>query len=665
MKVLLSPKIHKYRTYFFALGLTVAVFIVFSNSLGNDFTNWDDDDYVTRNGYIKDLSLSGLKNIFTVYVSSHYHPLTLLSLACDYHIWGYNPGGYIWSNILLHILSSIVLMLLLYKLTHNLVASFLLSLLFAIHPMRVESVVWISERKDVLYVFFYLLALWCYQQFCVGENKKKNYLLTLLFFFVSLLAKASAVTLPLMLLLFDYFNKRRFNIKTAIFEKIPFFILSLIFGLVAIDAQSMESPNIYPFYVHVFLATYALSFYLFKFLAPFYQSAIIPFPEIAAGILPLKYYLSILIIPLLIFIPVYYKKYQRVVVFGILFFMIPLWPILIKFPIGPAFLAERYTYVPHIGLAFITAYFYAAYTRKRNLKHDFKNKFFIVLLLFFVFFAIKTVHRNKVWVNNFTLFSDVVAKNHKVPVAHLNLGNIEFERGHYSNAIPHYTNAINISTNFKRAYLARGLSYYYKTNFERAIEDFSKVLDIDKENTLVMEKRAQSYLNINEPYKAKKDYSWLMEREPQNSSLYNKRGIAYMDMNNNTMALADFNKALALDSTYAVAHFNKALLYEKNEEIEKALLHYTKAVDLAPDMYQAYNARGVLRGQYYEDYEGGYEDFKKALSVNPQMHEALGNMVFINTLLADTAEACRYLLELERLGVNMTSHPLAPYCENK
>ncbi len=136
-------------------------------------------------------------------------------------------------------------------------------------------------------------------------------------------------------------------------------------------------------------------------------------------------------------------------------------------------------------------------------------------------------------------------------------------------------------------------------------------------------------------------------------------------MGKNKMALADFNKALKFDSTNALAHFNKAVLYEGNMEIEKAIIHYTKAISLDNDFYKAYNARGVLKGMHYEDFEGAYEDFDKALAVNPQMHEALGNMVFTNLLLADTAAACSYMQELERLGVDMTAHPLKPYCDSR
>ncbi len=645
--------------------IAIITFAAFANGLNNNFTNWDDDTYVTQNPYIKDLSFEGVKTIFSVYVSAHYHPLTLLSLAVDYSLWGYNSFGYILTNILFHIFNSLLLFVFLRRLSGRLEISFIAVLLFAIHPMRVESVIWISERKDVLYVFFSLLALLSYQKYITNKNPALKLLsISFLFFTAALLSKASAVIVPLLMLLTDFYYRRTALIRIGL-EKTPFFALSLIFGLIAIDAQSGVEPNLWPFPEKLFLASYALNFYLIKFFAPFYQSAIIPFPEKVNQLLPLKYYFSVLLFPALIYLVYKLRSHRRELLFGLLLFIIPLLPILIKFPIGPAFLAERYTYIPHMGLSFLVAYFYNYYRRKSEIKHNLKNPLFGLLIIFMVFLLVKTIDRNAVWRNNTSLFTDIISKNYRVPLAHHNLGNVAFERGHYEQAIPHYSRAIEINAAFHKSYLGRGLSYYQLNKCEEAIDDFTIVLKKDSNNTIVRQSRALCFHKLNKPVEAISDFDKLIEMSPENTSLYNNRGGVYLSVGLYQMALKDFEKAIALDSTHISAYNNKALLYEAVENFAKAADIYTQIIELSPRFYRAYNARGIIMAEHFGELNKAYNDFNKAYEINPLMHEAVGNMLYVNLLKGDTLSACKYWRQLHDQGIDMTAHAIAETCQSE
>ncbi|MDD3877229.1 MAG: tetratricopeptide repeat protein [Bacteroidales bacterium] len=619
--------------------LGVLCFIIFANSLSNDFIKWDDNEYVTENIHIEDLSFPCLKNMFQVYVSCHYHPMTLLSLALDYHFWGYEAKGYILTNIILHLCNTLLAFLIFFKLTKNRKLAFLTALIFSIHPLRVESVVWISERKDVLYMFFYLGAMMVYIHYLDGKFKIKYLLIAFGLFLLSLFSKASAVTLPLVLLAFDFYKERK-DYKHMVVEKVPFFVLSFVFGLLALDAQSSAIPNIFPVYEHLFLATYALAFYLFKFFIPLHLSAITPFPDTINEFLPLKYYLSFFILPFLIVLPYIFRKHFKTLVFGLLIFFIPLLPVLIKFPIGPAYLAERYTYLSHLALSFLLAYCYNIINEKYTLKNNLKNPAFLLIMAFIVFLSFMTIQRNKVWQNNQTLFEDVIEKDTGVAIAHLNLGNTFLESSRYQNAINSYNNAIRLSRDLIEAYEGRGLAFFNSGDFVKAIDDFSVVLLNDSHNIQVLLSRAQSYVNIFQFEKAIVDLDNLLLIAPDNAQALNNRGAVYYNMGRPIKALNDFQRAIEIDSTNPMAFFNRAMLMEQMNNYQQAFNDYSRCIQLNASLYQAHNARGVLRGRYMNDLEGALEDVNAALMLKPEMMEALKNRAYIYFLKGNIDAAC-------------------------
>ena len=601
------------KQYIYIFILIAITALLFSNALGNHFTNWDDDDYVTKNPYIQDLTLRGIQNIFTVFVSSHYHPLTLLSLAVDYSLWGMNATGYIYTNIILHILNVILIFLIFKHIIKRADLAFIMALIFAIHPMKVESVVWIAERKDVLYSFFYLMAVFHYIKYISTKFIKKYYFLTLIFALLSLLAKASAASLPLVLLLFDYYYNRK-NYKTIIIEKLPFLIFSLVFGILAIIAQRTEQPNNPPLLDRIFLFTYAISFYIIKFFAPVYQSPLIEFPEKAGVLLPIKYYVSFLIIPLISFLIYKFKLIRKELIFAFSFFLLSMLLVLIKFPIGPAYLTERYTYLPYIGLAFLIVIIYSKYFEKH-----YKNIALSILIIWFIFLGIKTHFQNQIWRNSVTLWDYVIENTPLTPIAYNNRGDAKYELKDFKGAISDYDKAINIKKQAPGVYSNRGNSKKELGDYKGAISDYNVAIEIN----------------------------------PKYADAHYNRALVKSMNGDAKGALSDFDKAIELNPVYAATYYNRANLKFSLNDLTGALNDYNKAIELNPKEVGAYNNRGAL---YYQlkDYDKAINSFNTAITISPNSSEAYSNRAVLENKLGNKQNACMDWLKAVQLN-----HPSA------
>src|SRR6185436_1427079 len=325
--------------------LTAAFFLPMLN---NGFTNWDDELYVTQNPLLKGPDWEGM---FTRAEASNYHPLTMVSLAFNYIIGGFDPFSYHLVNWLLHILNTGLVFLFVHKISgrKNFVAAFV-AIIFGVHPMHVESVAWISERKDVLYAFFFLLSLLQYWKF-IETNKRSNYIFCLLFFILSLLSKPAAIILPLVLLLLDYWKSGSVN-KKMVIEKIPLFLLSFIFGYITVKVQSADAIaglDVWPLWTRFFFACYTIMIYAVRFIVPYPLSAYHPYPSLDSLGLPV--YLSPLFMIALLGL-LWLKRKDRLFVFSVLFFVANLLLVIQIVSIGLTIVSERYTYIPYIGLAF-------------------------------------------------------------------------------------------------------------------------------------------------------------------------------------------------------------------------------------------------------------------------------------------------------------------------
>ncbi|MEI6900727.1 MAG: hypothetical protein WCL00_12685, partial [Bacteroidota bacterium] len=310
------------RQFFPGIVVMVLTFIVLFPTLKNGFIpTWDDDYFVTGNTLIKDFNFNSVRLMFTTPVAGAYVPLTLMSLAFDYLLFGLNPVGFHFTNLLLHLLCSFLVFYFLHQLGLKPIYAAFGALLFGIHPMHVESFAWVTERKDLLYGLFFLLSLISYLKYLKEQEKGMKFLvLSLVAFILALFSKIQAVTLPLALLLLDYLFKRPFRLKMML-EKIPFFILSLLFGIVGIlmlsNQGALKSNEMTPLFERFIFGFYALGNYLVKFIAPFFLSSFYPVPKAPFSALPILYYLNLLFLPLVVFLVYRNFRQNRVVVFGL------------------------------------------------------------------------------------------------------------------------------------------------------------------------------------------------------------------------------------------------------------------------------------------------------------------------------------------------------------
>ena len=450
--------------------ILITASIVFSPILRNGFTNWDDSTYITKNSDLKDFSLTGIIHICSSFYIQNYHPLTMLSYLMEYHFFGANPLGYHITSLILHLLNCIFVFWLVFLLSESIIVTFIAAMLFAIHPLHVESVAWIAERKDLLYSLFSLAGFIAYIHY-LKKGKRVYYFICLFLFFLSLLSKAMAVTFPLVLFLIDYLFKRKFD-KESFFEKIPFFALAFIFLL--IGSITFHVLAFWPgwSFMAVFrqgmIAAYAITFYLYKILLPVGLSCLYPYPGINETS-TFQYLFFPLIVAILAALVVFSRKYTRKIVFGSLFFLCTIFLALQISPFANSIVADRYTYLASVGLFYLSGEGVRWFYLRLNLPASVKNLFFPVIFigLILVLFSLSW-QRCKVWKNSLVLWSDALKRYPDLPVAYYNRGNAYLDQKDYGKAIDDYNRAIQIAPDFLFPYFAKVIAYERKGEYDKA-----------------------------------------------------------------------------------------------------------------------------------------------------------------------------------------------------
>jgi hypothetical protein len=305
------PEASRITVWAVALIVASVTFVVYLPALNNEFVNWDDPTYVYENYQIRSIDFGFLKWIFTAVVSGNWHPLTMFTHALDYSFWGLDPRGHHLTSIIFHTFNTLLVFILVVQLLgcgragktgipngftgpdkKALIAGIVTALVFGIHPVHVESVAWISERKDVLSVFFFLLSVLAYLKYTSSRNSKRSisYGACLLLFTMALMSKPMAVTLPVVLLILDYYPLGRMSLegglkgaKWSLLEKVPFFVLSLLSSLITIWAQhtggALTTLEAYPLKVRILVALRAYAFYIYKMVLPIDLAPFYPYPR--------------------------------------------------------------------------------------------------------------------------------------------------------------------------------------------------------------------------------------------------------------------------------------------------------------------------------------------------------------------------------------------------
>ncbi len=500
-KTIATPKSYNKFLLFALILITTAIYF---RSLNNQLTTWDDKNYITENKDIRTLDGDSLnytlKKTFRSYVMGNYHPLTMLSYCIEYRKYKLNPKPYHVTNFIIHLLNTLLVFAFIVLLTRQQWVAFITALLFAIHPMHVESVAWAAERKDVLYSFFYLSAL-CIYLIYLGKEKGKwiLYLFTFFLFIMGVLSKAMAVSLPITFFFLDYFTGRKITLKVVL-EKLPFILAACFFGYIAIEAQKSASAldvTHYNFFDRILFTSYALMMYLWKFIAPINLSCFYDYPIKQNGMYPTIFYAAPILILVLTFLIYRSIRFKKDVLFGAVFFFITIVLVLQILPVGGAIIADRYTYLPYIGIFFILARWINNLLEDRSEKlRSYKLLTITVLIFFSIGCCYLTIQRCKIWHDSITLWNNAIEQYDSAPKSFNGRGDAYNIAKQYDKAIPDFNRAIQLKYDYPEAYYNRGLAYYYLGKYDEAIKDYTSAIQYGPQLAVAYYNRAGAYFTI-------------------------------------------------------------------------------------------------------------------------------------------------------------------------
>jgi Tfp pilus assembly protein PilF len=599
----MSKQHHK---YYLAGSVALITFTIYLSSLGNQFVNWDDPEYVIENPYIRSFDLNLFKWAFFDFYAANWHPLTWISHALDYAAWGLNPMGHHLTSIILHTVNTFLVVLLVVRLlaswqagkltsSHDahfvLIAAATTGLLFGLHPLHVESVAWVSERKDLLCALFFLLSVMMYMSYNTHKTYR-TYLLTFTFFTLALMSKPMAVSLPAVLLILDWYPFARTTtfgtFKTAFIEKLPFIALSIGSSILTLLAQNtagaVRSVEIIPLLSRVLVAAQSLVVYLWKMLAPLNLIPLYTYPR-NISFFSYAYILPVILTAAITLACIIAVKKQRSWITVWFYYVATLLPVLGIVQVGGQSMADRYTYLPGLG-PFLAAGLVAAWVweKIKILKKQvtvFKCAFVAVAFFIFVPATYLTIKQIGIWNNSIALWSYVIEKEPaKVNLAYYMRGLVYQGQGDLGKAIADY-NMVNALEPFHfEVYHSLGSIHEKIGQNDKAIENYSMAIAINPRAEETFVSRGILYGKAGLFDKAIEDFNKAIEIDPAYPPAYLNRGTAYFRLGQDGRALADFTRAIELDQNYAGIYVNRGSLYLKTGDKEHAASDYRKACEL-------------------------------------------------------------------------------------
>jgi len=544
------------------LFLVISTFAVYKQVSHYDFVSYDDDDYVFENPYIKaGLTSNSIKWAFTSVHADNWHPVTWLSHILDIELYGLNPGQHHLTNLIFHIANSLLLFLIFRRMSGDLWQSGFVAALFALHPLHVESVAWISERKDVLSTFFLLLSIHGYIRY-VEKPKIGRYLPSLFFFMLGLMSKAMLVTLPLVLLILDYWPLNRLKgekkLLSVFLEKIPFFVFSAGSAIITVFAQNsggaIKTLKAYPFDVRIANAFVSYISYIGKMICPFDLAFFYPHP---GRVLLWQTAASFAALGALSLIVVRKAKSSPYLIVGWLWYLITLIPVIGLVQIGLQSMADRYSYIPLIGLFIILAW--GIPDIPLQWQHR-KTGLALTAAAFLSMYMTVSWMQIRYWSNSITLFEhalDVTSENH---AAHFGLGNVLVAMGETDKAIRHYSEALKLFPN-SDIHNNMGFALARKGRTDEAVAHYREALRMD----------------------------------PYHKTTYNNLGTLFLSRGDSDKAIECYLVALKLFPDYAQAHNNLGLALSQKGKNDEAIAHFRRALQIKPDYIQAdHNLKRLL-----------------------------------------------------------------------
>jgi tetratricopeptide (TPR) repeat protein len=621
------------------LVLVVATLVVFWQLSTHDFIVLDDIAYVSENPNVqKGFTKKSFIWAFTTFRVANWHPLTWLSHILDCQLFGLRPGMHHLTNLLFHMANSLILYLVLVRMTSARGRSAFVAALFALHPLHVESVAWVAERKDVLSTFFWMLTMWAYAFYAVRPALRR-YLLVLFCYALGLMAKPMLVTLPFVLLLMDYWPLGRLQVsrwgkrsdsadlKTSnfrlILEKVPFFALTAGSSIVTFIAQqrggAVASMDVIPLKMRMANGAVSYISYMGKALWPSNLGVFYPHPEtstvwqfVAAGLL--------LICLSAAFVMTSQKRPYLVV--GWLWYLGTLVPVIGLIQVGTQAMADRYTYVPLIGLFILITWGVYDLVRRWHFQ-----RIVLPLSAVFILLALMVCTWSQVrhWKNSRTLFIRTLNVTSNNWFVRYSLGVALYKEGKHEEAINHLLEALRIKTNYAPAHYTMGLALERQGKLEEAVSHFSEALwnktdYVDAYYALGSVRLRQE--KIDEAIRA---FSKALRINPAHAQVYYSLGIALERQGRIEEAMRHYSEALQIKPDFPDAHNNLAIALERQGRIEEAISHYYEALRINPDYVNAhFNLGSLLMDQ--QRFKEAMWHYSEALRINPDYAKAHYNL---------------------------------------
>ncbi|HTZ39708.1 MAG TPA: tetratricopeptide repeat protein [Syntrophales bacterium] len=651
------------------VSLVLLTAAVYGQVYNHSFIQYDDPGYITENLVIYDgLSWKGLRWAFTTFTAANWHPLTWLSHMLDVQLFGLKPGMHHLVSVVFHLFNTILLFVILRQMTGALWRSAFVAALFALHPLHVESVAWAAERKDVLSTFFWLLTMGAYVRY-VKKPGLSGYLPVLLFFALGLMAKPMLVTLPLVLLLLDYWplgrlkrneprpsvphtplptpekkRKRRtppqprepqkqpFSKEVSrwsrflplLYEKIPLLALSAVSSIITIYAQqkggAVASFAQLPLLERLAHALMSYAAYLWKMLWPVGLVIFYPFEPLSPSVV----LASALLLSAATFVSVRWASKSPYLWVGWLWYLITLLPVIGIIKVGDAAMADRYTYVTLIGPFVALTWGACDLSKKVRLPKTFlPTAAVLVTVTFTVLTYIQLGH----WTNSITLFQHVINVNGRNFMAHNSLA-VEFiSQKKYAEALPHLQSALEINPYSPEANLNLGIIHYHAGNYDEAIQKVTRALRLKPDWYQANEWLGKIYLAKGDADKAMSYFNLALQTLSQGDPSSGGMGQALIFQNRLDEALRYTLQAMETQPQNEKLYNNAGYILIRLERIDEAILQFREAVRIAPGYAKAHSNLGAALMQRNQ-FDEAIQHFQTALRLDPGNESAQENLKY-------------------------------------
>jgi tetratricopeptide (TPR) repeat protein len=650
-----------------ASAAAVMTLLIFLPALNNEFVLWDDNIVVSENIQIRSISPEFFLWALSDIRSGLWQPVSWFSFALDHGVWGLRPIGYHLTNIVLHSVNTFLVTLLFIRLIRRskfhhqvlpsqaktpsvtsplrddmsvLIAAGAAGLLFGIHPLHVEPVAWASGRNDLLSMFFVLLSLIAYARYGsltareAADNPGRSlpYFASLAFFIFAVASKPTAIVLPVVLLILDWYPLGRVasvrDLRTKIIEKIPFFVITVCIALVtwfgersigSIDTTTETIP------IRILVAVKALAAYLLKMVAPYDILPYYPYPK-QVSIMSPEFFIPVLLVSAITAVSLLVARRWRLIPAAWMYYLVTMAPVIGIVKVRATFMADRYTYLSSLGpfllLGVMLSFFWTPRAFSTRSQRIMKVVASIVSITLVLSFVAVTINQIPVWKNSVSLWSAVIEKEpERIPTAYVNRGWAFQTMKRYDKAIADYDMAIKLAPQSSAlAYNNRGIAYKDLGQYDRAEQDLDTATRLQPGSALAFYNRGILFGVTKQWYKATNDLDHALALKSAYPEAYIARGAIYTELGSYELALEDFTRAIMMNPYQEDAYLNRGVVFDRMNLLARANDDYNTAIALDPGDYLAYANRGIVNKKMNS--AGDAErDFSAAIALRPDVAE--------------------------------------------